>query len=232
MPVGVIVNSLAVVVGGLIGAVIGNKIPDRISKALTNMFGLSALLLGISLIIQIRSLSAVILAVIIGALIGEVLNLEQSLTAGVHKLESKLPVSGLSQEKMDHMVSMIVLFCFSGTGVFGAMNSAISGDQSILFAKSILDFFTALIFGSTVGYMISLIAIPQTCVGLLLFYIAEPVMPLINEIMLSDFKACGGVITFAVGLKISGLKSYQVINMLPALLLVMPFSYLWNLIPF
>ncbi len=228
MPIGILTNGAAVCIGGIIGAGIGNRIPERIQKSLTNIFGLSAMLMGISLMTQIKSLSAVVLAMIVGTLIGEGLGLEDKLTSGLHHLERKLPNSGMSSEKMNHLISMVVLFCFSGTGIFGAMNSALTGDHAILFAKAILDFFTAIIFGSTVGMMIAMIAVPQVLVQLVLFFAASPLMPLINDIMMSDFKACGGVITFAVGLKISGIKTYHVINMLPALLLVMEFSYIWN----
>ena len=109
-------------------------ISTEIKEALPNIFGLSAITMGISLIIMLKSLSAVVLALIVGTVIGELLNLEDNLLKGLHKLEQKLPVN-LDDEQMDVLISMIILFCFSGTGVFGAMNSAMTGDHSILYAK-------------------------------------------------------------------------------------------------
>lgn len=230
MPIGVIVNVSAVIIGSIIGGLIGNKIPERFRHALTNVFGLSAMLMGISLITQMKSLSAVILAMILGVLAGELLNLEDGLIGLLKRCEPKSDGKGMSHEQMDHLMSMIVLFGFSGTGIFGALASGITGDHSILFAKSILDLFTAVIFGSIIGYVLVVVAVPQISVGLILFYAATFLMPLINDTMLADFKACGGLITIAVGLKISGIKTYKVINLLPALILVMPISYLWNLL--
>ena len=106
------------------------------------------------------------------------------------------------------------------------MNSGMTGDHSILYAKSVMDFFTAMIFGTTAGYLVGFIAVPQLIIGTLLFYGASFILPLVTDIMLANFKACGGIITLAVGLKISNIKKTRVLNILPALVLVFPFSLL------
>ena len=230
MPIGILVNVASVFLGGILGAVMGKYIPDRINKALTSIFGLSAMLIGISMIGQMNSLSAVILSLILGGLIGEVVKLESSVNRGITVLAGHLPGSSLSGEQRDNIISMIVLFCFSGTGWFGSMNAGITGDHSIMFAKSIMDFFTALIFGATSGYMVGLITIPQCAVFLALFYMS--LMPLMTTGMIGDFKAVGGVITLALGLKLSKIKHYDAINLLPAIILVFFVSYFWGLLPF
>lgn len=232
MPIGVIINSSVVLIGGIIGALAGDRIPERISRALTGVFGLSAVTMGISLIIQMNALTAVVMALIVGTLIGESLKLEQSLEKGLTRLGEKLPGTELSKEQMDNLISMIILFCFSGTGLFGAMNSAITGDHSILIAKSVMDFFTAIIFGAVTGYLIGAIAVPQVIIGTILFCFGNLLLPLLSDYMIGDFKAVGGIITLAVGLKISKIRHYQVLNMVPALILVFFFSKLWNMMPF
>lgn len=219
MPYGVIINCATVFVGGVIGAFLKNRSSEKLKEALPNIFGLSAITIGITLIIKLESLSAVILSMIVGTVIGELLNLEENLLNGLKKMESKLPFS-LDEKQLDVLISMIILFCFSGTGVFGAMNSAMTGDHSILYAKAIMDFFTAIIFGTTAGYLVGFVAVPQLVVGLLLFSGASYILPLVTDVMLNNFKACGGLITLAVGLKISGIKYSRVLNMIPALVLV------------
>lgn len=219
MPYGVIINCAAVFVGGVIGAFLKNRFSEKLKEALPNIFGLSAITMGITLIIKLESLSAVILAMIVGTVIGELLNLEENLLSGLKKMESKLPFS-LDEKQLDVLISMIILFCFSGTGVFGTMNSAMTGDHSILYAKAIMDFFTAIIFGTTAGYLVGFVAVPQLVVGLLLFGGASYILPLVTDVMLNNFRACGGLITLAVGLKISGIKYSRVLNMIPALVLV------------
>ncbi|MEY8355280.1 DUF554 domain-containing protein [Lachnospiraceae bacterium 54-53] len=225
MPEGVIINCIAVFLGGILGAFLKDHFPPKLTEALPNIFGLSAITMGVYLIIRLESLAAVVLAVIVGTVLGELLNLEENLMGGLHKLEAKLPVN-LNEDQLDVIISMIILFCFSGTGIFGAMNSAMTGDHSILYAKAVMDFFTAIIFGTTAGYLVGFIAIPQFIVGALLFCGASYILPLVTDIMLSNFKACGGIITLAVGLKIANIKKTRVLNILPALILVFPFSLL------
>lgn len=232
MPIGILVNVASVFLGGILGAIVGSCIPERINRALTSIFGLSAMLIGISMIGQMNSLSAVILSLILGGLIGEIIRLESSVNRGVSSLATHLPGNTLSDDQRDNIISMIVLFCFSGTGWFGSMNAGITGDHSIMFAKSIMDFFTALIFGATSGYMVGLIAIPQCAVFLILFYMSKTLMPLMTTGMIGDFKAVGGVITLALGLKLSKIKHYDAINLLPAIILVFFISYYWGLLPF
>lgn len=223
MPYGVIINCIAVFIGGLIGAFLKDYFPDKLKEALPGIFGLSAITMGVTLIIKLESLSAVILAVIMGTVAGELLNLETRLMSGLHSLEARLPLS-LDDKQLDVLISMIILFCFSGTGIFGAMNSAMTGDHSVLIAKAIMDFFTAIIFGTTAGYLVGFVAIPQFVVGVILFSGATYILPYITQTMLANFKACGGLITLAVGLKIADIKSSRVLNMLPAIVLVFPFS--------
>lgn len=234
MPYGVLVNSVCLLLGGLLGGMFGKKLPRNIMDMLPNIFGLAALSMGISLIIRVSSLSVVILALIVGAVIGEAFHLEEKISEGLHKLlHRNRSSSGQEQEEsMSMLISMIVLFAFSGTGVFGALNSGFSGDHSILYAKSILDFFTAIIFGATLGYAICITAIPQGTVGLLLYFSSTALLPLLSDFMINDFKACGGIITLAVGLKILNVKPFRILNVIPALVLVMPLSFLWSCIPF
>ena len=166
------------------GAFLKDYFPDKLKESLPGIFGLSAITMGVTLIIRLESLSAVILAVIIGTVIGELLNLETNLMHGLHGLESRLPLS-LDDRQLDVLISMIILFCFSGTGIFGAMNSAMTGDHSVLIAKAIMDFFTAVIFGTTAGYLVGFVAIPQFLVGILLFAGASYILPFVTETMLS-----------------------------------------------
>lgn len=225
MPQGVIINCMTVFIGGILGAFLKSHFPKKLSDALPNIFGLSAISMGIYLIIRLQSLAAVVLAIIVGTVLGELLGLEENLLSGLKKLEGKLPTD-MNEEQLEIIISLIILFCFSGTGIFGTMNYAITGDISILYAKSVMDFFTAIIFGTTAGFLVGFIAIPQFAIGMLLFFGATYILPFTSDLMISNFKACGGIITLAVGLKISNIKKTRVLNILPALILVFPFSLL------
>jgi len=200
---------------------------------LPQTFGLASMGLGAMLIVKVKYMPAVVLAMVLGAVIGEMLGVERGLgkMAGATRgfIDKIIPPrEGLSHEEfMDKFVAILVLFCASGTGIFGAMHEGMTGDPSILYIKTILDLFTSAIFATSLGYAVATIAVPQIMIQLGLAMLATLIMPLTTANMMADFSAAGGLIMLATGLRICGIKMFPVANMLPALLLVMPFSFLW-----
>lgn len=235
MLIGPYVNGTAVVLGGLSGAFLGTKLPERLRVALPQTFGLASMGLGIALIVKVHFLPAVIMALVIGAIIGEMMNLEGNfgkVGAKARIVADKLSSGGntLSHaEFQEKFVAILVLFCASGTGVFGAMTEGMTGDPSILYVKTILDLFTSAIFATALGYSVATIAIPQLAIQLMLAMGATHILPLTTKLMMADFSAAGGLIMLATGFRICGIKSFPVANLLPALVLVMPFHHIWGL---
>ena len=125
-------------------------------------------------------------------------------------------------------MAIIVLFCASGTGIFGAIHEGMTGDPNILIAKSFLDFFTAIIFACSLGIAVSAICVPMLAIQLTLAACAALILPLTTPAMMADFSAVGGLLLLATGLRICGIKMFAVVNMLPALLLAMPLSAAWT----
>lgn len=236
MPIGVLVNCLSVFFGGLIGALLGERVPLKLRNTLPLVFGVASMGMGIGPIVKMKTLPAVILALILGSAVGELIDLENLIEIAAKK--AKGPVEKLLGGKenstseqsgfMEKFVSIVVLFCASGTGVFGTLTEGITGDYTILLTKSILDFFTAGIFATTLGFLVALIAIPQFVVLIILFSSATSIMPLTTPTMLADFTALGGIIMLAAGFRISGIKAFPIANMLPGFIFVMPLSHLWT----
>ncbi|MEN3109852.1 DUF554 domain-containing protein [Uliginosibacterium paludis] len=234
VPLGPYVNGTAVAIGGLAGAFVGTKLPERLRTSLPQTFGLASMGLGISMIIKLQHLPAVILALIVGAIIGELIHLERSIgrvgTKAKGLIERIFPArEGLSPEEfIEKFVAVLVLFCASGTGIFGAMNEGMTGSPDILYVKSILDFFTSGIFATALGYAVASVCLPQVAIQILLMFCATWIMPMTDPGMIADFSAVGGLIMLATGFRIAGVKPFPVANMLPGLLLAMPFSHLWT----
>lgn len=236
MPWGVIINSLAVILGGLLGVFLGRFFQKEFCKHLTMIFGIISMSMGISGIIKVENLPAVVLAVIVGLILGELCGLEKkfSQAAGfmkrpVEKLFGNQQAAGMQEEEMGRFISVVILFCASGTGIFGSLQSGITGDHTILFSKSILDFFTAAIFAVSLGHLVMAVAVPQFIIYLFLFFCAHWIMPLTNASMLNDFSACGGILMLATGFRIAEIKKeIPIANLLPAMVLVMPFSAFWS----
>ncbi len=234
VPLGPYVNGTAVAIGGLAGAFIGTKLPERLRTALPQTFGLASMGLGISMIIKLQHLPAVILALIVGSILGEMFYLEKAIgrvgTKAKGLIERIFPArEGLTPEEfIEKFVAVLVLFCASGTGIFGAMNEGMTGNPDILYVKSILDFFTSGIFATALGYAVASVCLPQVAIQILLMFCATWIMPMTDPGMIADFSAVGGLIMLATGFRIAGVKPFPVANMLPGLLLAMPFSHLWT----
>jgi uncharacterized membrane protein YqgA involved in biofilm formation len=232
MPIGVIVNACAVLFGGLLGALLGNKIPERLRVQLPLTFGIASAGMGVAMIVKMNTLPAVVLSLLLGSAVGELVRLEKGIEWCARRVQGpleKLTGKGkeANKEFMEKFVGIVVLFCASGTGIFGALNEGMTHNSSILITKSFLDFFTAAIFATALGYMVSTIAVPQFCILLALFLGAGLILPHTTPAMIADFSGAGGMIMLATGLRISGIKAFPIANMLPALLFVMPVSYLW-----
>ena len=225
MPTGILINVAAVVAGGFAGSVIGEKLRDNLKQTMTNVFGVCAMSMGISSIPGMRNMPAVIFAVILGTLTGILLDIDGHIRSGTGKALRKLRLSVGENEKL--MVTAMVLFCCSGTGIYGSLTSGMTGDHSILIAKSILDFFTAMIFACQLKKSTMLIGIPQILIMMTLFLLAKVIVPMTNDAMIADFKACGGVVLLATGLTIMKVKDIPVADMIPAMVLAMPLSGFW-----
>jgi uncharacterized membrane protein YqgA involved in biofilm formation len=231
--IGPFVNGASVVVGSVSGAFLGDKISENLRTKMPLVFGLASMGLGIAMVVKVKYLPAVILALLVGTLIGELIHLEswvQKIAARTKRFIESFakPPEGLTQDQfLEKFVAILVLFCASGTGIFGAMNEGMTGDYSLLIVKSFLDLFTAAIFATALGYTVATLAVPQLVIQASLFFLAVKILPLTTPAMIADFSACGGLIMVATGLRIAGIKPFAVANMLPALFIAMPISAMW-----
>ncbi|WP_320171254.1 DUF554 domain-containing protein [Maridesulfovibrio sp.] len=232
--IGPYVNGAALIVGSVAGALLGPRLNENIRNRMPMVFGCSSMGLGVAMIIKVKYLAPVVLALVIGSMFGEMIRLENGIQTIANKSRGWVekitrPSDNISKEEfIDKFVALLVLFCISGTGVYGSMSEGMTGDPTLLIVKSILDLFTAPIFASTMGFTVGILVIPQFLVQASLYAASTLILPLTTPDMLSDFSACGGLIMLATGFRICGIKQFPVGNMIPALLFVMPLSWLWS----
>ena len=234
MPIGVIINTIAIFLGGIAGALLGNKLPEKYKEQLNLIFGLCSMGMGISSIVLMKYMPAVVFALIIGTIVGLVFKLGDKVYELCSKLQKvmirivpKKETNMSETEFLATLITVIVLFCSSGMGIYGSLSEGMTGDSSLLITKSILDFFTAAIFACNLGYIVSLIAVPQFVIFTTLFLSASFIVPLTTPDLIADVKACGGFLMVAAGFRILKLKMFPVVDMIPAMILVMPFSWFW-----
>ncbi len=230
MPVGIITDVAASLGGGIFGCFLGSRLSERWKSMLNNVLGVAALVMGIVLIVRVHALSAAILALILGAIIGETLRLEDRVNKIASAVTKKLAGDGKADDAFLAAVSaVLILFCFGGTGWYGALNEGLTGDGSILVTKAILDCVSACIFATILGKIIPCLCLPQLCVYLSLFAVSGLVSPFITPDMIADFSAVGGIITMVAGLRLTKIKTdIKVLNLLPGLIIAFFISALWT----
>ncbi len=233
--IGPIADSVGIIAGSTLGALLGTRLPDNFVKRLPMVFGCISMGMGITMLFDIANLPAVIIATMFGTIIGELIRFEEGVRNLAGKIQlfagKNLPVRKTdisAHQYMKEFTTMIVLFGASGTGIFGALREGMEGDPTLLIVKAFLDFGTATLFAATLGISLAIAAVPQFIIQSLLFLTATLIMPLTTADMLSDFSAVGGLIMLATGFNICNIATFPIISMLPSLILIMPVSMLWD----
>jgi len=226
MPTGIIIDVIAVILGGITGTALKSRLPESLKDQMNTIMGLCAMCMGISTVVLMKNLPAVVFSVILGTLIGLLIHFGGGIQKGVSLALNKV-MKDVSSDVINLMVTAVVLFSASGTGIYGALDAGMTGSHSVLIAKAILDFFTAVIFACKLGKATSFIAIPQFLVLFGIFCLAKVIVPLCSDVMIADFKACGGFVLVATGLRIMKVKDFPVADMTLGMVLVMPVSYAW-----
>lgn len=228
MPVGVCADAGAVLLGALIGCGMGRRIPERLRHELNILLGFCSMAIGIHSIIKASSMAPVVFAVLLGSALGFALKLEKRVSALIGSLLEKLPKISGGDFPIEQYITVITLFCASGFGIYGTFLEAMSGDHSVLLAKAALDMMTATVFAIHLRFAVAVVPAPMLASLLLMFCVGRCIAPCVTSEMLMNFTACGGILTLAAGMRVSGIKNAAIMDMVPALIVVMPFTMLWE----
>jgi uncharacterized protein len=215
---GTLINALTVLVGGLIGSLVGNRLPQRIHEALFGVLGLFTVLIGLQAALTTTNALIVLGSLLIGTILGEVVNIEAGLNRLGDWLQRRLSRSGSTLSEA--FVTASLVFCVGPLSILGSLDNGLSGDTTKLVIKATLDGFAALAIGATLGWgvLLALVTILLYQGGLSLS--AHALVPVLtsNKATIIELTATGGLILTAVGLKLLKVRDLRAANMLPALI--------------
>ncbi|GER74625.1 membrane protein [Weizmannia acidilactici] len=228
---GTIINGLSIIAGSFIGRLL-NRIPDRIKGTVMHAIGLAVMVLGLEMGLKSEQYIIVILSLVFGAVIGELLRLEEYLNALGAWLERKFGGNGQGSVA-EAFITATLVFVIGAMAILGALDSGIRGDNTVLYTKSVLDGFTALILSSTLGFGVIFSAVPVVLYEGAIALFAKQINHLIPSSVLNAFitemTATGGIMIFAIGLNIAGLAKFRVANFLPGIFVVAVFIALLHI---
>ncbi len=223
---GTIVNAGVVIAGGVAGTLLRSGIPEKYKKIVMQGIGLSVLFIGISGTIKEmitivngnkldrQFVMLMIFSLVIGGLIGEVLKIEKRLENVGLWFQRKIPSKGGSFS--DGFVTASLVYCVGAMAIVGALEDGLSGNPSTLFAKSILDGVSAVIFAATLGIGVAFSAVPVFIYQGGITLLAGLVQPWLTETVISQMSLVGGILIFAIGINLLEIKKINVGNLLPA----------------
>lgn len=226
---GTLINFATVMVGGVLGLLIGERLPDRIKTIVIAAIGLITIVMGISSGISTRNALIPLLALVIGSVIGELIDIDRRINWLGDWLKKRFSRAD-SQHNVNFTTAFVIAslqFCVGPLTILGSINDGLTGDYRLLAIKAVLDGFSAIIFASSFGigtlFAGATILIVQGGISLLAglvkpLLVSDPHLSMAQQPRVIELAAVGGVILVGLALNILDIKRVKVANMLPALL--------------
>lgn len=219
---GTIVNCAAIIAGGLIGTLFGNRIGERYTKMLMTVMALITAVIGLQSALGTANMLIVVACMVLGTVIGIALKLDDRLNNSGDKIKAKLSGTKLGQGRFsDAFVTSTLVFAIGAMAILGSIQAGLNHDYSILFTKSIMDFTSAIAFAAALGPGVLLSALPILIVQGSITLLAGVAEPFLTSEVVTEMSAAGGVILFGMALNLLDVckERIKVGNMIPAILL-------------
>lgn len=217
---GTIVNTIAILVGGLLGLLFKKGIPKKASDTLFKGLGLCTIFIAITGCVEGGETLVVILSIILGAIIGELFDLDKRINQLGSNLEKRVAKGNNSNSNIaEGFVTASLLFCVGALAIVGSLQSGLSSNHTTLYVKSTMDFVASIIFASTLGlgvlFSAGAVLIYQGTITMLAFLVS----PYLSEPVVANMACVGYVILIGLGLNMLGVTKLKVMNYVPAIFL-------------
>ena len=212
---GVLTNVAAILVGGGVGLLLGKKVNVRFQKTMTQGLALCILLIGLSGALDGTDTIGAIVCMVLGAIIGEALDIERRLDGLGEWVQRRM--KGHGSNVSQGFVTASLLFCVGAMAVVGSLDAGLSGKYDTLFAKSILDGVSALLFATTLGVGVLFSAAPILIYQGAIALLAGLMQPLLSDAVVALMSGTGGLLIAGLGLNMLGIEKIKVGNLLPAI---------------
>ncbi|MCQ2612073.1 MAG: DUF554 domain-containing protein [Treponemataceae bacterium] len=225
----VFVNCIAVIAGSIVGCLFTRKITEEFSNTVQNAAGIVTMVLGIEMALKYNSIICIVLSLILGGILGTWIDIDGAilkLGGKIEKMVQKKPAESQGNNKnfAYAFLNASVLFCVGAMAILGSFEAGIKHDYTIIFTKSVLDGFMAIVFAASMGIGTIFSALSIFVYQGLLTLLSSFIAPYINDLMLAELSACGGVMIIMIGLNLLRLCKIKTANYLPALLVVVAYQ--------
>ena len=225
--VAVLVNVATVLLGSTVGLLFRNKINEKFTKAVISALALVTILIGLSSALGTADILCVIICMALGTIMGELIRIDDGVEGAGDFIKKKL-LKGKSAENRftEGFVTACIVFCVGSMTIMGSFEAGINGNNSIIYAKSALDFVSSMMFAAAMGMGVPFAALFVLVFQGALTLLAGVLAPFLSAAVVTEMSAVGGVILFGMGVNMLELspRRIKVANMLPAIFL--PIAYI------
>ena len=230
--IGVIVNTITVILGSLVGLVLKKGIPEKISKATMVAIGLCTLYIGIDGALEGSNAIILIVSMVLGTIVGTWIDLDDKINKLGAFVEKKMKKPGGTTSVAEGFVTASLLFCVGAMTIVGSLNAGLSGDNTLLFTKSILDLISSCMLASTLGIGVLFAAVFVFCFqGVLVLCAGLLQNVLTDPSIIAEITCAGSVMIIGLGLNLLGISKFKIANFLPAIIFVPLVCYLVQFLP-
>lgn len=230
--IGVITNTIAVLVGSLIGLGCKKGIPQRLSDAVMLAIGLCTLYIGISGTLKGEKTIVLILSMVLGALVGTALDLDGGINRLGRWIEKRFPAGTQGKTSVAQgFVTACLLFCVGAMTIVGSLNAGLTGDNEMLFTKSVLDFISSIMLSVSLGVGVLCAAAFVFVFQGGLVVLAQFLQPVLTESAINETVCAGSLLILALGLNLLGITKLKVADYLPALIFAPALCWLVEHVP-
>ncbi len=226
--IGVIVNVITVLLGSSIGLLFKKGIPERVTKAAMIGLGACTLYIGISGSLVGENTLILIVSVVLGAIVGTLLNIDGAINRLAGKVEEKFKKDGKGVSVAEGLVSATLLFCVGSMTVTGSIQAGLTGDNSVLITKAMLDLVSSMMLASSlgIGVLLSSVAVFVIQGGLVL--LAGLISPVMSVGAINEMTCAGSILIIMIGTNLMGITKIKVADFLPAILFA---PVIYNIVP-
>ncbi|MBI4785421.1 MAG: DUF554 domain-containing protein [Chloroflexi bacterium] len=221
---GTILNVVTVLVGGILGAMLGGRLPEKVRETVMNGLGLLVFVIGLQMALTTQNMLIVLVSILFGGIIGELVGIQAWLDGIGQKLEARFARGGEAGTFTRGFVTASLVFCVGPLAILGSIQDGLLGDFNLLAIKSALDAFAGLAFASTLGIGVAFAALTvliyQGGISLAAMLLGSALGSVSRETpWVIEMTATGGVLIMGIALLLLDLKRVRIANLLPAVFL-------------
>ncbi|MDD2994914.1 MAG: DUF554 domain-containing protein [Paludibacter sp.] len=216
--IGTLVNAGAVIVGGAVGMLFNKSMPERFKTIYFQAVGLFTIAMGIGMVYNMQNILIVVSSVAVGALLGEWMNIERAVDRLSEYLRKKLRIG--NEKFSEGLVTSFLLFCIGAMTIVGAIDEGTGRSSEVLFTKSLMDGFSALLLASAFGLGVVFSSVPLLIFQGGITLLAMSASHFFTPEIIAGLTSTGGILLIGLGINILEIKKLRIMNMLPALLVV------------